>query len=223
MKIIGSLKPAQSSPERLSFPIKPVGFEETGKLLDQYGPARQYKRQVLNRKVGYSLWFRWVIACTIGLSIGISTFEMVGFWGVAAFGVSVGIFQWLALRKYVSKVNSWVWWSTIGSTIGFMVVPGRIGALGVGAIVGGAIGLAQWNVIRWGVTEALIWILASTLGFALGFAVANPVGLSTSNYVSSSLSGAIGGSAGGIIVGVVTGTALIWLLKRFFFQRNRVN
>ncbi len=220
IKIINSLKPAQSaSPEKLSFPIKSVGFEETGRLLGQYGPAKRYQRQVSNRKVGYSFWFRWVIACTIGLSIGMTTFDLIGFWGVAAFGASIGITQWFVLRQYVPRVGSWVWWSTIGSVIGFMVVPGRIGALGVGAMVGTAIGLAQWNVIQWGVTVALVWILTSALGFALGFAVANPVGLSTSNYVGSSLSGAIGGSVGGIVVGIITGTALIWLLKRLSSER----
>lgn len=40
IKIINSLQSAQSaSPEKLSFPIKPVGFEETHRLLNQYNPA----------------------------------------------------------------------------------------------------------------------------------------------------------------------------------------
>lgn len=220
IKIITSLKPSQfASPEKLSFPTKPVGFEETRRLLGQYGLAKQSQRHTANQKVEYSLWFHWVIACTIGLSIGTSSFEMVGFWGVAIFGVSVGIFQWLVLRRYALKVNSWIWWSTFGSVLGFAVVPGHIGTLGVGAIIGTIIGVAQGNVIKWGVIAALMWILANIFGFALGFAIANSLGLYVSNYIGNIWSGTIGGAAGGMVLGIITGTALIGLLRRFSSER----
>jgi hypothetical protein len=143
-----------------------------------------------------------------------SSFEMVGSWGTALLGVSIGIFQWLVFRKYAVKVNSWIWWSAIGSVIGFAFIPGRIGALGVGAMIGMTIGIAQLNVIKWRVKEALIWVLANIFGFSLGFATIFSLGLYVSNYVGDLWSGVIGGAGGGIVVGIITGSALVGLLKQ---------
>ena len=215
IKIINSLQSIKSaSPEHLSFPIEPVGSEEVRRLLSQYSPAKRNQQQISYRRVEYSLWIDWVIACSIGLSIGMFSFEIVRFWGTAILGFSVGFCQWLVFRKYAVKVNSWMWWSALGSVMGFMVLPRDISALGIGATIGAMIGIAQWNVIRWKVVEALIWILASIFGFALGFATANSLGPYLSSFVGNIWNGAIGGAVGGIVVGIITGTAQIGLLKR---------
>lgn len=179
------------------------------------------KTKILSPDIGLNFVIQWIIASCIGFGIGTASLGQFGFWSTVTFGLSLGIMQWIVLKQHVPNVGSWIWWSTIGCVIGFVIVPGQIGALRVGAVIGCAIGLSQWNVIQWrSLIDALKWILANAFAYAVGFTVANSTGLFISNYVnSSSLNGTLGGIVGGILVGIVTGNSLIKLLKRPTFKR----
>ena len=180
------------------------------------------------KQVGWGFWLRWVsafwlwwvLASTVGLAVGGAVGGAVGFAvyeepagvavvvGVAVvgavFGASVGIAQWLVLRRQVSRAGWWVLASTVGLAVGGVVVEAVLvgGALLVGetlvfAVFGASVGIAQWLVLRrWQVSRAGWWVLASTVGFAVTGVVVEAVFVSLAGY------------------GAITGGVLVWLLRQ---------
>ena len=112
-------------------------------------------------QVGWGFWLGWVLASTVGLAVGLAAgaalltiiafSTLVGGSGIdpltsamegALLGASVGIAQWLVLRRKVSRAGWWVLASTVGAVLLVTVV-------GYGAITGGVM---VW-LLRQPVTE----------------------------------------------------------------------
>ena len=159
----------------------------------------------------------WVVTSTIGWTVGLAlgsatsntiafTFhENVGlelWWlGVsgAMAGASVGLMQWLILRRQLSRAGWWVLASIVGGAVGFSLAGrfplnptvgfGPIGPVGrlhgdvtavavLGIQIGAPLGIVQWFVLRQRFFRAGWWLLANIVGFAAGFAagsVTDPV------------------------------------------------
>ena len=188
-------------------------------------------------QVGWRFWLGWVVASTVGLGVGMAVplWAIVVFHGVLAYaaggrssalgeavalyvfltligafgGASVGIAQWLVLRRQVARAGWWVLASIVGFALGF-VVGGPLGSattsravftpvdVAVQFLLGGAgngapMGIAQWLVLRRQVGRAGWWVLASTVGLAVG---------------------AFFSVAAGVIYAPITGGVLVWLLRQ---------
>ena len=153
----------------------------------------------------------WIVTTTIGwivgLALGSATSYTIAFifhenfgfqlWWVgvsgAMAGASVGMMQWLILRRQLSRAGWWVLASMVGGAVGFSLVGwfpldptvgfgliglvGRLGDVTVAAVlgiqIGAPVGIMQWFVLRQRFFRAGWWILANIIGFAAGFAAAS--------------------------------------------------
>ena len=120
-------------------------------------------------------------------------------------GLSVGLAQWLVLRREVPASTLWVPATTLGFAVGIWF---GLAFMGLGT------GLAQWWVVRktfskgswWPTISAVIWPLGYLAGGAVGGAL-----IPVTN--SQLLAGGIGILVTGLIVGAVTGAVLLWMLR----------
>jgi hypothetical protein len=115
------------------------------------------QQPVARPQIGCSFWLLWVLASTVAVFVLVGVFvDVVGVVGVAVgmvlFGVSVGIAQWLVLRRQVSSAGLWVLASTVGGGV-VGVVAVFVGVFGVVAVVGA---LVAGGAITSG---ALVWLL----------------------------------------------------------------
>ncbi len=184
--------------------------------------------------VGWAFWLQWVLASTVAVLVGFALVAAGRIVGVplpeglpgyvvigAVLGGSVGLAQWLVLRRQISYTG-WprgTWWvlsSIVGLAMGLGVgfAPGgamrAVGSalpkglagvlLGV-ALLGTLVGVMQWFLLRRQVSRSGWWILASTL--------AAPAGL-TSGEAVGGLQGVVVGVA---VVGAATGIVLVLLLR----------
>lgn len=170
----------------------------------------------------FGLW--WVLATTVGWVVGFFVCEALKDFveslsaDGAVIGSSVGIMQWLALRRRINRAGWWILASIIGFAIGKLVgdgiaqaIPGAVGFGLSGAAIGASLGIAQWVVLRRHLAHAGWWVLASVLAWAMGWAIIN--------LVDEAAGGPIGtayliGATGAAVAGVITGISLIWLLRQ---------
>lgn len=133
-------------------------------------------------KSGGLQWFKWIIAGFLGGALGglLSGLITVTFGGVpaanwAAFGGSIGLAQWLALRSY-RPVGGWfVVASAIGWAIFPIIPPSPVtGWVAVGLVVG----LLQYFSLRnygraywWIVANPIVWLIATSIAIL----VASPI------------------------------------------------
>jgi hypothetical protein len=131
---------------------------------------------VLRRQVSRSGW--WVLASTVGGAVGgamalvvdeAQIFAIV----LAMFGASVGIAQWLVLRRQVARAGWWVLASiVVGGAVGGAVDLVLGGTRGWDLFVvimllpvGGVVALAGYGAITGGV---LVWLLRQSAAKELG-------------------------------------------------------
>jgi hypothetical protein len=134
-----------------------------------------------------------VITVDFGLSATIGTICGI------VFGVITGFFQWLVLRRYLSRAGWWIVASAVGWAVGialsWIVHWDDVGFVAIGAIVGAV----QWLILRRQVRRAGWWILASAVGWAVSWGAVGMV---------------LGGVWGGGVGGQFTGAVLVWLLRQ---------
>jgi hypothetical protein len=196
-------------------------------------------------QVGWGVWLRWLVSSAVGLAVGFIVYFplVVGFAsdvggvlqtlisavGGALFGASLGIAQWLVLRRRASQPGLWVWASVAGGTVGGVLalavgeVVGEASGFEVAVVVGGAalgasLGIAQWLVLRRHLPQAGWWILASSVGLGLGFAMGRVLGGLVAQAVGEALAEVFGTVTLATLLlvgyGAITGGALVWLLRR---------
>lgn len=188
--------------------------------------------------VGWSLGLGWVSAnaagCFVGARIGgfiDSMFWLFGPTGRPSIsfatetilslsvnlfmvGLSVGIAQWIVLRRHVERSGLWVLATILGTSISIVVASAMLHSIGgetissilansvpkilanvsMMAAFGAFIGLAQWLVLRQRTSQAGWWVLANSLGWAAGGATGLMLAI-------------------GIVVGAITGFVLVRLMR----------
>ena len=126
---------------------------------------------------GWGFWLWWVLASTVGWSVGGYLGSAAG-WGLsrgiavvgygagaAAGGIAAGVLQWLVLRQQVARAGWWV----LASTVGWPVSIG-VGGIGVQAV------RAVTDVTLPAVTAALIpAIYGAITGSVLVWLLRQPV------------------------------------------------
>ena len=140
-------------------------------------------------------------------------------------GFSVGIFQWLNLRRRVSWAGMWIWVTAVGwmisiplalslytwlrsiSASAFVDIWGKTIQATMIAILIGAI---QWLLLRRYVSRAGWWILANLIGWNAASLLAG----------AGAMVGVLDSIPMGISVGAVTGLVLTWLLQQSLMDPN---
>jgi len=149
------------------------------------------------RTIEWSLWIQWVLVTTLSWIIGFLI-------GAGAVGVILGLGQWLVLRQWVREPGWWIWASTVGWGVAWILIitgvllppdAGIIAAFVAGGVLGLMLGVAQWFVLRRLVKSAGWWVFGSIIGWALG------------------ASGIFGITVVGAVAGAVTGFALDFMLR----------
>lgn len=213
----------------------------------------------------YKLFLKWVLATTIGFVLGDvyltsltfrfvptslveSEFDWFGIMlGVAvgvATGFSVGIFQWLVLKKYFAQNWLWILATFIGIisgnfTEGLMIVLTRnlpltyifiwssvVVNLIILFIAGLEIGLIQMIVLQkflsktwiWAITVAISWTIATVVGNDVVYPIFYPpFDYGFIEYAINPYAEIIIHGTSGVMFGVITGILLLWL-----FKQNRI-
>ncbi len=142
------------------------------------------------------------------------TEDVLAMWiFIPLLGLSTGFFQWLLLRRYLSRIGWWILatflgWPLVVTTLFVLhtyvyktASPDSIWALGLACIIiGGSMGFTQWLALRKHIENARVWILVNIISWSLlGLAVGKSI---TAMYEIGAFS---------LVPAVVTGTAL-WLL-----------
>ncbi len=197
----------------------------------------QHERQDKTRQLAIapSLWLWWTLATTIAGAI-VGALEASGFQFVATIlftGLFIGIAQWLVLRQYIPKAFWWIVASTLGWTLGLLLVSHyntlfdplidllrTLGAwpvfwtnLVTQPIVLAIFGAAQFPILRRFVRKAHWWILVSALGGALEGASSSTVAYILPGLLPAPFTTALSYGAGWLSYGIVTGIYLQWLLR----------
>jgi hypothetical protein len=177
-----------------------------------------------NLSTGWKLWLWWVFASIVGLAVGIggsmaASLVVSEILALLAFGLLLGLAQWLVLRKIFPDAGWWLLANVLGIPLGFaaantlhVVILWEASsvfnlALDFG-ILGLVLGTAQWLLLSRHFRKAGLWIITSITGWAVGGLVTLLI------HLSSDLFTVLAGYAAiGVIVGIFTGLGLLILNK----------
>ena len=172
----------------------------------------------------FGLW--WVVATSVGWLVGFAACE--GLKAIEEFlahpptdgaviGVSIGMMQWLVLKRRINRAGWWILASilgfAVGKALGDAIAPTVSGAMGsglAGAVIGASLGTAQWLVLRRHVAQAGWWLVASLLAWAVGSIIIGAVDEAAGGPPGAAY---VIGAAGAAVAGVITGATLVWLLR----------
>lgn len=185
------------------------------------------------KRSGFSLWLAWTLATAGGLLLGLVPFAffvadldlgLVRILLPIVAGLLVGLFQWLALRPYLTHSADWLVNGGLGWALGFALglwVIDAIGGSPLGTLVGYLlfgliIGALQWPVLRREIPNALPWVIASMVGWALGGYLGRAVltMMAGGGEVSQVVSSAVVAVVTGLVAGAITGMALVWIVRQ---------
>ncbi|MCP4412783.1 MAG: hypothetical protein GY808_09490 [Gammaproteobacteria bacterium] len=192
------------------------------------------------RPAGYAFWIWWVLVNTISVFIGMlfgftglgETFLALVVFGITCGGI-IGITQWLVLRLYIKQVSWWILATSLGWTIGWIVIDVIINnysriivddwstfiafIVTFGVTLGFIIGLMQWMVLKRLVAKSIWWIIGSILSNV----VSSSIGFYVAHLLSKDVKDPMVGlpifwlsffAVFGSIYAISTGTLLTWLL-----------
>ena len=159
--------------------------------------------------IRWAFWLRWLLATIIGVVVGIALMfagagallddappVMFGAGLGAVFGTTIGVAQWLVLRRHVRGIGAWAPLTSV-SWIAFWALniagafPQGEGLAGKaveglwhGLVFGALVGVAQWIALRgrvrgagwWAIVNALCWSLSAATGDAGNVLLGNPGG-----------------------------------------------
>jgi len=131
-------------------------------------------------------------------------------------GLTIGIAQWLVLRRRISKAGWWIAASTIGFATAFVLImaappamkraiPSHLLFYVPWAALGAVSGVLQWLVLQRQLSRSIWWIPASTLASIVGGELWTSAGPG-------------GGILGWAVAGVITGVVLDWLFRHSVSQ-----
>jgi hypothetical protein len=180
----------------------------------------------------FGLWLAWTLATTAGMLLGFVPVALLGrevdalwvrlllpLWA----GFLVGLFQWLALRPYLTHAADWLVNGGLGwaaaFALGLLVIQllgGLWGTLLAYLLFGLIIAVLQWPVLRREIPNALAWVIASVVGWALGALISQLVlgAVAAGRPPNQVLESALVSGLTGLVAGAVTGLALVWIVRQ---------
>ncbi len=162
----------------------------------------------------WGLWLWWLLATAVGWAGGWAVINWAShlYWGIGVgidvafvayvvLGTTVGIMQWLVLRRRVPRSGLWILACAVSITTGSYVsqVMWMYDIIVFGAVFGVLVGITQWSVMRRWVHRAGWWVLASVIGWVLGW-----FATSAGDFAAFLIGG---------IASIITGFALAMLFK----------
>jgi hypothetical protein len=178
------------------------------------------------------LWLAWTLATAAGMLLGfvpaaLLVPEVEALWVRLLLplwaGLLVGLFQWLALRPYLTHAVDWLvnggaGWAA-AFALGLLVIQflgGLWGTLLAYLVFGLIIAVFQWPVLRREIPSALAWVIASVLGWALGAWLSQLVltAVAGGGPPNQVLESAVASGLTGLVAGAVTGLALVWIVRQ---------
>ena len=168
------------------------------------------------------IWITWVLATTVAW--GLEQWGFTGFLG----GALLGTFQWLVLRRVITKAAWWIVATALAMPIGSLATLVILMALGdpsppIGVMANGAgfvgtvltsgiiVGAAQCLVLQGKVPNAGWWIGATAGGTAL---YQTTLFLGREWWSDSPSMYLLVLAIAAVVAAVVTGGALVWLLQK---------
>jgi hypothetical protein len=154
--------------------------------------ANGFYMQVERKRVGLVFLLEWILATTLGITIGKFFGTLLGFFSLRAgftgafaiagfvVGIMVGFLQQMTLkRQQVNQIDLWGLATGFGGGLGGLVtgtiiftLPSNIafyvGSTVAGVVTGTAIGVMQWLLLKRSVYKARWWILANIIGWTVG-------------------------------------------------------
>jgi hypothetical protein len=172
-----------------------------------------------------TLSFWWIIATIVGWIIGFTLCEAIdeairNFTcspDGAVIGISIGIMQWLVLRRFIKPIGWWIIGSIVAFAIGKFIsdmIEASWGTLGLpiaGTVIGLSIGVIQYLILLHKIPWPKWWILANTVAWAAGWSIMRGIEtvgelpLSNMYFISS---------IGAALVGIITAICLIWMFRQ---------
>ena len=195
-----------------------------------------------SERAGRGLWLWWTLAYAASYFVGTLPAEPAYYFAFA--GTTLGVLQWLVLRRYIFQAHGWM-----VATIGSLAAVGTALALGLDQLLlGGSMNALernmsnailhvleklalvtltatmQWRLLRWEVSSAGSWIPASCLAQFFGI-VGGAIGaLPIFGFIGALTSIGFGidqlplfavySLVDGAITGGITGGVLVWLLRQ---------
>ncbi|NJO40571.1 MAG: protein kinase [Cyanobacteria bacterium CRU_2_1] len=229
-ELLNQPQPYQYSPSPEP-PIYNVPSAQDGLPYLQPSPPPESTQPPKPTQTSSALWFRWLLATTIGSIAGWGMTSSLSFDSIpptvvagGLIGAAIGAAQWFVLQQRLVRTSWWIVATAIGYALGFLLTvslinsPSWWGYIVQGVVIGALAGGAQWLILQRHVDKAIWWIVATTLGQAVGEAIAW-VG-STYMNVSGDIYQTIvhrivSGGLTGLLAGAITGAALAWLLQNF--------
>jgi len=143
----------------------------------------------------WTLFFKWIMATTIGWVVGRFLFPNLAFIIV---GIALGILQGLVLQKYLLKIWSWEIETSLGWALGALIILfGGLDGMDIiaGLVIGVTTGTAQWMVLRRKLLWSGWWVVMSIVAWTTGMALLPGIFMT------------------GVMAGLITGIALVLLLR----------
>jgi hypothetical protein len=82
-------------------------------------------------RMAWGVWPQWVLASAIGFTIG----SLLDFGFLSGIAVTVGVVQWLVLRRYLPSASRWILATFVGTLVGIFL--------------GWALGMYGLNILGW--------------------------------------------------------------------------
>ena len=186
-------------------------------------------------RMAWGLWPQWVLVSTVGFAIGpVLGGEFTrGITFITGFGtaVTVGVAQWLVLRRHLPQASWWLLATfvgiIVGGFLGWMFSIMYLDAL-CGLAIAIAVCIAQWVFLRRRVRRAFLWLVPGAFFFWIGVELAYGVALPLfSSPVPDPFQGgtmyefpqnnyafrAIFGALTGVVTGTLMGPIIAWLVR----------
>ncbi len=181
----------------------------------------------------WSLLVRWTFVNSVGWAAGLAggmalnlvaakfpwldEDRFLAYAILISLGLTLGIAQWVVLRRYLPRPARWVAATLIGYLLCLILIVGsnlaRLGGVGILnnvlllGLFGTAIGTCQWWVLRRHYRQAGLWVLASAVGFlCFMWIIINPAHSPGELVVRGALIGALAAA--------VPGAVLVWLTRQ---------
>jgi hypothetical protein len=189
-----------------------------------------------NRQIssgGLSLLARWIAATSTGWAAGLGAGMLLtwvatwlpwmnedrvfGYATLISLGLTLGLAQWVVLRRYISQPFRWVTATLIGYLLCVIIIISSnlaaLGGMGVWnnvlllGLLGTAIGMSQWWILRRHYRSAGWWVLATAAGFICFLWIILIPSHSLGELV-------IRGTLVGTTAALVSGITLVWLVRQ---------